>query len=85
MSRCILFNKPYGVPSQFSDRAGEFGRTLGDYVNLARVYPAGRLDLDSEGLLLLTDDGVLQHKLTDPRHAHPKTYWAQVEGTPEES
>ena len=84
MPRCILFNKPYGVPSQFSDPAGEFGRTLRDYVPVPDVYPVGRLDRDSEGLLLLTDDGLLQHKLTDPRFAHPKTYLVQVEGAPGE-
>jgi 23S rRNA pseudouridine2457 synthase len=85
LPRCIIFNKPYGVPSQFSDPAGEFGRTLGDYVSVPEVYPAGRLDRDSEGLLLLTDDGGLQHQLTDPRFAHPKTYLVQVEGVPAEA
>jgi 23S rRNA pseudouridine2457 synthase len=84
LPRCIVFNKPYGVPSQFSDPAGEFGRTLRDYVQVPDVYPVGRLDRDSEGLLLLTDDGGLQHQLTDPRFAHPKTYLVQVEGVPEE-
>jgi 23S rRNA pseudouridine2457 synthase len=84
LPRCIIFNKPYGVPSQFSDPAGEFGRTLRDYVQVPDVYPVGRLDRDSEGLLLLTDDGGLQHQLTDPRFAHPKTYLVQVEGAPEE-
>ncbi len=82
LPRCIAFNKPFGVPSQFSDRAGEFGRTLRDYVPVPDVYPIGRLDRDSEGLLLLTDDGLLQHRLTDPRFAHPKTYLVQVEGAP---
>jgi 23S rRNA pseudouridine2457 synthase len=85
LPRCIIFNKPYGVPSQFSDPAGEFGRTLRDYVPVPDVYPVGRLDRDSEGLLLLTDDGGLQHQLTDPRFAHPKTYLVQVEGVPEDS
>jgi 23S rRNA pseudouridine2457 synthase len=85
LPRCIIFNKPYGVPSQFSDPAGEFGRTLRDYVSVPEVYPAGRLDRDSEGLLLLTNDGALQHQLTDPRFAHPKTYLVQVEGVPAES
>jgi 23S rRNA pseudouridine2457 synthase len=85
LPRCIVFNKPYGVPSQFSDPAGEFGRTLRDYVQVPDVYPVGRLDRDSEGLLLLTGDGSLQHQLTDPRFAHPKTYLVQVEGVPEDS
>jgi 23S rRNA pseudouridine2457 synthase len=85
LQRCIIFNKPYGVPSQFSDPAGEFGLTLRDYVPVPEVYPVGRLDRDSEGLLLLTDDGGLQHQLTDPRFAHPKTYLVQVEGAPEDS
>jgi 23S rRNA pseudouridine2457 synthase len=80
--RCLAFNKPYGVPSQFSDPAGEYGRTLRDYVPVPDVYPVGRLDRDSEGLLLLTDDGALQHRLTDPRYEHPKTYLVQVEGAP---
>jgi 23S rRNA pseudouridine2457 synthase len=64
---------------------GEFGRTLRDYVPVPDVYPVGRLDRDSEGLLLLTGDGGLQHQLTDPRFAHPKTYLVQVEGVPEDS
>ena len=85
LPRCIIFNKPYGVPSQFSDPVGEFGRTLRDYVPVPDVYPVGRLDRDSEGLLLLTGDGGLQHQLTDPRFAHPKTYLVQVEGVPEDS
>ena len=85
MPRCIIFNKPFGVPSQFSDPAGEFGRTLRDYVSVPGVYPVGRLDRDSEGLLLLTDDGLLQHKLTDPRYQHPKTYLVQIEGSPQNS
>lgn len=85
LPRCIVFNKPFGVPSQFSDPAGEYGRTLRDYVPVPGVYPVGRLDRDSEGLLLLTDDGLLQHRLTDPRFAHPKTYLVQVEGAPADS
>ncbi|NKN31792.1 pseudouridine synthase [Marichromatium bheemlicum] len=79
MSRLILLNKPYGVLCQFS---GE-GPTLSDHVPLPGVYPAGRLDKDSEGLLLLTDDGQLQHRISHPRHKAWKTYWVQVEGTPE--
>ena len=78
MSRILLFNKPYGVICQFS-RDG-MHPTLADYIAVPDVYPAGRLDTDSEGLLLLTDDGELIHRLTDPRFDHPKTYWVQVEG-----
>lgn len=74
----ILLNKPYGVLCQFSDADGR--PTLAHYVRQKDVYPAGRLDHDSEGLLLLTDDGRLAHKLTDPRHKEPKTYLVQVDG-----
>lgn len=83
MSRILLFNKPYGVICQFS-RDG-LHPTLADYIALPGFYPAGRLDTDSEGLLLLTDDGSLQHRITDPRHKLPKTYWVQVEGIPDET
>ncbi len=78
MTRLILLNKPYGVVSQFSD-CGK-NKTLKDVIPVPNVYPAGRLDADSEGLLLLTDDGKLQQRITDPRYKKPKTYLAQVEG-----
>jgi len=81
MSRILLFNKPYGVICQFS-RDG-MHPTLADYIAVPDVYPAGRLDTDSEGLLLLTDDGKLQHRISDPKHKLPKTYWVQVEGVPD--
>jgi 23S rRNA pseudouridine2457 synthase len=79
----IAFNKPHGVLCQFTDRGTPPRRTLADFGLPARVYPAGRLDHDSEGLLLLTDDGALAHRITDPRHKLAKTYWVQVEGMPD--
>jgi 23S rRNA pseudouridine2457 synthase len=83
MSRVLLFNKPYGVICQFS-RDG-LHPTLADYITVPDFYPAGRLDTDSEGLLLLTDDGKLQHRITDPKHKLSKTYWVQVEGVPDDA
>lgn len=76
----IAFNKPYGVLCQFRAQPGRL--TLADYIDRPRVHPAGRLDLDSEGLLLLTDDGALQARIASPRHKLAKVYWAQVEGVP---
>lgn len=79
----VAFNKPHGVLCQFTDRSTPPRPTLAAFGLPAQVYPTGRLDSDSEGLLLLTDDGALAHRLTDPRHKQPKTYWAQVEGDPD--
>ena len=85
MARLLLFNKPFGVLSQFTDRGSPTTRaTLSDFITAKGVYPAGRLDRDSEGLLLLTDDGRLQARIADPRFKLPKTYLVQVEGDPRE-
>jgi len=83
MSRSLLFNKPFRVLSQFSAEGDK--RTLAEFIDLPGVYPAGRLDYDSEGLMLLTDDGALQARVTDPRQKMPKTYLAQVEGVPRDA
>jgi len=90
MSRLIMFNKPHGVLCQFTDGSSDSASaparpTLSDFIDLPGIYPAGRLDLDSEGLLLLTDDGQLQARIADPRFKMPKTYLVQVEGDPDEA
>jgi 23S rRNA pseudouridine2457 synthase len=81
--RVIAFHKPYGVVSQFTSREGKC--TLAEFIQVKGVYPIGRLDEDSEGLLLLTDDGALQHRLSDPKSEHPKTYLVQVERIPDDA
>ncbi len=85
MARLLLLNKPYGMLSQFTDRGNEGAArdTLSDIVEMPGFYPAGRLDRDSEGLLILTDDGRMQARIADPRHKLPKTYLVQVEGIPD--
>lgn len=86
MTQLIRFNKPFDVLPQFTDRgtSGTPRRTLSDFIDLPGVYPAGRLDRDSEGLMLLTDDGKLQARISDPRHKMAKTYLVQVEGMPDD-
>ena len=82
MSQLLLFNKPYGVVCQFTGSPGE--KTLADFIQLPGFYAAGRLDKNSEGLLLLTNDGALQHRLSHPRYSKKKYYWVQVEGIPDQ-
>ena len=86
MTRLIRFNKPYDVLPQFTDGGQKDGprRTLSAFIDLPGMYPAGRLDRDSEGLMLLTDDGPLQARISDPRHKMAKTYFVQVEGVPDD-
>ena len=86
MTHLILFNKPFNVLSQFTDKGtgGTARQTLSDFISISSVYAAGRLDKDSEGLLVLTDDGALQAKISNPKFNTSKSYWAQVEGLPDE-
>ena len=87
MARTLLFNKPFGVLSQFTDtsNADSPRATLSDYIDVPGVYAAGRLDRDSEGLLLLTSDGKLQNRIASPKYNKEKTYWVQVEGVPDDA
>ena len=87
MSRLILFNKPFGLLSQFTDKGteGSARPTLSNFIDVPGVYAAGRLDRDSEGLLVLTDDGKLQHRIAHPDSKTSKTYWVQVEGVPDDA
>lgn len=87
MNRVILFNKPYGVLSQFTDKGTEGSPrpTLSAYIDEKGFYPAGRLDRDSEGLMVLTDNGALQARISHPKYKRAKTYWVQVEGTPDDA
>ncbi len=87
MPKLVLFNKPYNVLCQFTDRDEAHASTrenLSDYLSIDKVYPAGRLDRDSEGLLLLTDSGTLQHQIAHPKHSKEKSYWVQVDGAIDE-